>query len=246
MNERFARTRLLVGDEGVERLGAAHTAVFGLGGVGGYALEALARAGVGHLYLYDADYVDATNLNRQLLATENTLNHRKVDAARERVAAINPDCIVHIESAFLTPDNIASLIPETVRFAVEAIDTVTSKVAIIALLAERSVRFVSCMGAGGKLSPEGIHIADIADTRGCPLARAVRQILRKNGVTNGVTCVYTEECPRLSERPAPEIRQGKRVIGTIAYVPGLIGLTAAGVIIEAILGIESPKRKKAH
>ena len=236
MDDRFSRTRLLVGEEGVARLANAHVAVIGLGGVGGYALEALARAGIGRLFLADGDTVDPSNLNRQVLALDSTLGLPKVEAARERVRGINPGARVETIRDFLTPDNVAALIPLDLDYAIDAIDTVATKVHLIAAFCRRGVSVVSCMGAGGKLLPTGVQIADISRTKSCPLARAVRQQLRKLGIFEGVPCVYSEEPPRA---PDEELTcQGKRIQGTIAHVPGIIGLTAAGWVIHQIVSAD--------
>ena len=235
MTDRHARTRLLVGDEGLERLRNAHVAVVGLGGVGGYALEALARAGVGHLYLFDADTVESSDLNRQILATEDTLGQAKVDVARTRVFRINPEAKVEVVRDLLTPDNIEMLLCDTIAFAIDAIDSVEAKIHLIAACVRRNVAFVSCMGAGGKLDPTGFKVADISQTKGCPLARAVRQGLRQQGILHGVRCVYSEEPPKAAQPDVVEQTKGKHVNGTIAYVPAIAGLIAAGTIIHDVL-----------
>lgn len=235
MSERHARTRLLVGDHGLARLRAAHAAVIGLGGVGGYALEALARAGVGRLLLVDPDTVAVSNLNRQLLALESTIGALKVDVARERVRQIDPDIQVDTIAVFLSADNVEAILPPDLGYAVDAIDSVDAKVHLIETLYRRGVRFVSCMGTGNKLAPIGIEVADISKTKSCPLARAVRRELRKRGIETGVRCVYS--CENVATSSGAAIREfgGARVPGTIAHVPGIAGLTAAGVILNDIL-----------
>ena len=235
MSDRHARTRLLVGEDGLRRLQSARVAVIGLGGVGGYALEALARAGVGSLFLVDAEVFDVTNMNRQILALDDTVGRPKVDVARERVLAINPATQVETSRVFVSQENVESLLPEGIGYAVDAIDSVTSKVALLNNLLQRGITFVSCMGAGSRLAATGVRIADINQTKGCPLARAVRQQLRKLGITQGVRCVYAEDTPIQPTEGPPGMYQGKRINGTISYVPGIVGLTAAGVIINDIL-----------
>jgi tRNA A37 threonylcarbamoyladenosine dehydratase len=241
MSDRHARTRLLVGEDGLRRLQRARVAVIGLGGVGGYALEALARAGVGSLFLADAEVIDITNMNRQILALDNTVGRPKVDVARERVLRINPEAQVETSRVFISPDNVESVLPEGIRYAVDAIDSVVSKVALLNNLLKRGISFVSCMGAGNRLAATGIRVADISQTKGCPLARAVRQQLRKLGIMQGIRCVYAEETPIQSTEGPPETYQGKRINGTISYVPGIVGLTAAGVIMNDILGFSGRK-----
>ena len=241
MSDRHARTRLLVGEDGLRRLQSAHVAVIGLGGVGGYALEALARAGVGSLFLVDAEAFDVTNINRQILALDDTVGRPKVDVARERVLRINPEAQVETSRVFISPDNVESLLPEDIRYAVDAIDSVTSKVALLNNLLQRGIAFVSCMAAGSRLAPTDIRVGDISETKGCPLARAVRQRLKRLGIMQGIRCVYAEDTPIQSTEGPPETYQGKRINGTISYVPGIVGLTAAGVIINDILGFPGGK-----
>jgi len=236
MSDRFSRTRLLVGEEGLERLRGARVMIAGLGGVGGYALEALARAGVGSFALIDSDLIEPSNLNRQILALESSLGTPKVDIARERVAQINPDALVESHQVLLTPDNTGSFVSEDIGHAIDAIDAVPAKTALIRTLHERGVPFVSCMGAGAKLDPSAVRVADISETQGCPLARAVRQRLRKHGIETGIRCVYSDE----HRHPAPGDAgdtdpQAPRPQGTIAYLPGIVGLTAAAVIINDLL-----------
>ena len=228
MGERHVRTRLLIGDQGLARLRAAYVAVIGLGGVGGYALEALARAGVGRLLLVDPDTIAVSNLNRQVLALDNTVGALKVDVARERVGQIDPDIQVDTIAEFLSADNVEAMLPPDLGYAVDAIDSVGAKVHLIETLHRRGVRFVSCMGVGNKLAPTGIEVADISETKSCPLARAVRRELRKCGIETGVRCVYSCENVATSSN-------GAGVPGTIAHVPGIAGLTAAGVILNDIL-----------
>lgn len=228
---RFSRTEALVGAEGMARLRAAHVALFGLGGVGSYVLEALARAGVGHLRLIDFDAIEPSNINRQLLALDDTVGRAKVDVARERVAAINPDAEVETFKEYVSPDNVATFLEGGVEYVVDAIDHLEPKVHLLLALHGRGLPFVSCMGSAAKLLPTGVKTGDIHETRYCPLARRVRQELKRHGVTHGVRCVYTEESPkRGAVVDGPE-----RALGTISYVPGLVGLTAAGLILTDIL-----------
>lgn len=237
----FSRTRILTGETGLARLRAARVAVIGLGGVGGYALEALARAGVGRLFLLDAEAFDVTNLNRQILVTAADVGRPKVDVARERVLSINPEAKVETHRARLTPENTAAEVPEGLTGAIDAIDDVAAKVELITLLYERRVPFVSCMGAGSRLDPEGLRVADISGTRGCPLARTVRQRLRRRSISHGVPCVFFETPPCRLEESEPDtnidvdLREGRPPIGSMSYPPGLVGLTAAGVLINTLL-----------
>ena len=234
MADHFIRTRLLVGEDGLRRLRQARVAVFGLGGVGGYALEALARASVGYLVLVDSDAVEATNLNRQVLALHSTLGLPKVEVGRERARQINPGGITEVYRVELTPENVAAVVPKTFDYAIDAIDTVGAKVALLTLLHSRGIRLVSCMGTASKLDPTAIRVGDISETKGCPLARMVRQGLRKAGIEQGIRCVFSEENLGQVSEPDEE-NGGRRYRGTISYVPGLAGLTAAGLIIKDIL-----------
>jgi len=240
--ERFARTRLLVGKKGLDRLALARVAVVGLGGVGGYALEALARAGIGSLFLVDANTVEPNNINRQILALDDTVGRAKVDVARERVLAINPSARVDVLREFLMPETVQNVLPDDVEYAIDAIDSVPTKVSVIRTLVERGVGLVSCMGVGGKLNPCDVRVADIGQTQGCPLARAVRIQLRKQGVYKGVRCVYSEENRGAFSDVDANGAPAKRTQGVISYMPGIVGLTAAGLIVNDILAGGQPGR----
>jgi tRNA A37 threonylcarbamoyladenosine dehydratase len=214
----------------MRRLRRAHVAVYGLGGVGGYVVEALARAGVGRLYLVDSDVVDPTNLNRQVLATVDAVGRPKAEVAAERVLGINPEATVEAVSVELTPETVESHVPRDLSHAVDAIDSVGAKAALILALRARGVPLVCCLGAGGRVDPTSIRVADIEETAGCGLARKLRKRLHRAGVRTGIRCVYSIEPPRLADEPGSE---GKP--GTIAYLPGLLGLTAAGLVLREIL-----------
>lgn len=236
---------MLVGDDGMERLAKAKVGVFGLGGVGSYAVEALARAGVGHLFLLDFDKVDPTNINRQLIALTTTVGQMKVDVARARVLDINPNLDVETCSTFLRIMNVDTVVPGDLDFAIDAIDALGPKANLLLTLHKRGVPYVACMGASSRISPANVRIGDLADVRNCPLAKRVRQRLRKHGIERGVRCVYSDELPQQRFEPDPADAQtrltgepktrSRLVRGTISYLPGLVGLTAAGVIINDIL-----------
>lgn len=239
---RFARTRLLVGEEGATRLARSRVAVYGLGGVGGYAFEALVRAGVGHLYIVDFDVVDPTNLNRQILALESTLGRPKVEVAVERARQINPAVEIEAIRGFITTKSVEDFIPADLAYAVEAIDALSPKSALIAALHRRGVPFIACMGAASRLSPAEIHVGDLNEVRYCPLARRVRQRLRKQGIDGNVRCVYSLEPPKGELDAAegtdaldPTLGRTRMVRGTISYLPGLVGLMAAGEVIQELL-----------
>jgi len=248
--DRFQRTGILVGQDGLERLRNAHVAIFGLGGVGGYALEAIARTGIGNILIADFDTVEPSNINRQLLALDATVGRLKTEVAHERIRQINPTARVVVWSQFIEAEKVEDLLHHfehecafPVQFAIDAIDAVASKASLLYALHNRGAVTVSCMGAGSRLNPTGYQVADIAATRHCPLARAVRQRLRRLGIDSGIRCVYSEEnLNRVAvsdETGATDRGDGdrrkKNAQGTISYVPGLVGLMAAGVIIEDIV-----------
>jgi tRNA A37 threonylcarbamoyladenosine dehydratase len=242
---RFSRTQLLLGEEGMRILSSARIAIFGIGGVGGYALEAVARAGVGRLFIVDFDLVGETNINRQILALSDSIGLPKVSVAEKRVEQINPDVEIDVVREFISPDKTASIIPDDLDYAIDAIDGVNTKVHLILGLLEKRIDFISCMGAASRLVPTGIRVSDISETRYCPLARKIRKRLRRYGISEGVKCVYSEENlksvfePDEIEKDALEetiqVGRRRRIQGSISYVPGIIGMTAAGVAINDVL-----------
>ncbi|MCD8325772.1 MAG: tRNA threonylcarbamoyladenosine dehydratase [Lachnospiraceae bacterium] len=194
MPEQFSRTELLIGKEGLERLQSARVAVFGIGGVGGYAVEALARSGVGSLVLIDDDRVCLSNINRQIIATHKTLGQYKVDVMKERVLDINPQARVEVHRCFFLPENADEFDFSQYSYVVDAVDTVTAKLEIIVRAQKSGVPVISCMGAGNKLDPTGFQVADLYETTGCPLARVMRRECRKRGVER-LKVVYSTEKP---------------------------------------------------
>ncbi|HOJ32525.1 MAG TPA: tRNA threonylcarbamoyladenosine dehydratase [Candidatus Hydrogenedentes bacterium] len=233
------RTRLLIGDQGIQRLRESSVAVYGLGGVGGYAFEALVRAGVGKLYVVDCDIVEPSNLNRQILATQETIGRKKVDVAMERAKAICPDIIIVPVYERILPENVHQLVPNDITYAIEAIDSLGAKVSLIAENYRRGNIFVSCMGAARRLNPEMVRAADISETFGCPLAKRVRTALRKQGIVRGVRCVFSAEPPVVQYQQPNETTGDnalvKRPQGSLSYIPGMLGLFAAGLILSEIL-----------
>lgn len=235
MLDQFSRTELLLGREGMERLARARVAVFGLGGVGGYAVEALARSGVGALELIDSDRLSLTNLNRQLLATRETLGQYKADAARERVLSINPEAAVEARRVFYGPDTAGDFDFAGYDYVVDAIDTVTGKLALIQQAQAAGTRIISCMGAGNKLDPTAFRVADIYETSVCPLARVMRKELKRRGVRH-LKVVYSREVPLepegalYQESLAGEVR--RQVPGSNAFVPAAAGLILAGEVVR--------------
>ena len=230
------RTHIVVGDEGLLRLRTARIFLAGLGGVGSYAAEALARMGVGRLTLADHDVVSGSNLNRQLVALNSTVGLSKAQVMAERIQAINPECRVSLHTEFLTPDSVPELLAEPYDFVLDAIDSLNCKAALVATAYARGLRVVSSMGAGGKLDPSGIRTGDLFDTDVCPLARNMRRRLRRRAVGRGVLAVYSVEPPRPPLAPQPVARGRDRAVnGTVSYMPALFGLTLAGLAIQGLL-----------
>ena len=239
MSEQFLRTEMLLGSDALVRLQKARVAVFGLGGVGGYTVEALARSGVGSLDLIDSDTVSVSNLNRQILATHSTVGMRKVDAARQRVLDINPDCNVRTYPIFYTPETADQFDFTQYDYIVDAIDTVTGKLALVERARDAGTPIICCMGTGNKLDASAFRVADISKTSMCPLARVMRKELAKRGIRH-LKVVYSQEealTPTGWEEEAAAL--GKRQIpGSVAFVPGAAGLLLAGEVIRDLTGFE--------
>lgn len=235
MKEQFLRTEMLLGAQAIARLQSAHVAVFGLGGVGGYAVEALARGGIGRLTLVDNDSISVSNLNRQILATHSTLGLRKTEAARRRVLDINPECIVRIHDVFYTPETADAFDFREYDYIVDAIDTVTGKLQLVKRANEAGTPIISCMGTGNKLDASAFQVADISKTSMCPLARVMRKELGKRGIKH-LKVVYSQEeiiSPKGWEEEAAAL--GKRQIpGSVPFVPGAAGLILAGEVLKDI------------
>ncbi len=232
MNEIFSRTRKLIGDEGLSRLGSARVAVFGIGGVGGYAAEALVRSGIGAIDFFDNDTVAPSNLNRQIIATRDTVGEYKADVMKRRALSINPDICVNAYRCFYMPDTADDYDLSVYTYIIDAIDTVTGKIEIITRADALGVPVISCMGAGNKLDPSRFEVADIYSTSVCPLARTMRRELRKRGIKK-LKVVYSREEPAACA--APDGESGRRAVpGSIAFVPAVAGLTAAGEVVRDI------------
>ena len=236
MNEQFSRTGILLGAEAVEKLANARVAVFGIGGVGGYTVEALARSGVGALDLIDSDTVSVSNINRQILATQSTVGRLKVDVARDRVLDINPDCVVRTYPCFYLPDTADQFDFTQYDYIVDCIDTVTGKLQLVERAVAVGTPIICSMGTGNKLDPSAFQVADISKTTMCPLARIMRKELKKRGI-NHLKVVYSqeealtpvgteEECALLGKRQIP---------GSTAFVPGTAGLILAGEVIKDLI-----------
>jgi len=236
MESQFSRTELLLGSAAMERLHNARVAVFGIGGVGGYAVEALARSGIGTLDLFDHDTVSLTNLNRQIIATHDTLGAKKVDAAKLRIHSINPDAVVNAHPVFYTPDTADQFDFSVYDYIIDAIDTVTGKLCIIQNAMAANVPVISCMGTGTKLDPSKLEITDISKTTICPLARIMRKELRKRGINHLKVVYSTEEALKSVGAEEEAAALGKRTIpGSTAFVPGAAGLLLASAVIRDLL-----------
>ena len=233
----FSRTELLLGVDAMDKLRNARVAVFGLGGVGGYVVEALARSGVGCLDLIDHDTISLTNINRQILATHATVGISKAAAAAARVKDINPDATVHVHETFYLPDTAAQFDFTQYDYIVDAIDTVTGKL-MLALDAQRcGTPIISSMGTGIKLDPTAFRVADISQTKGCPLARIMRKECKKRGIQK-LKVVYSEEEPIPSKLDGleEELPEGRRALpGSVAFVPSVAGLIIAGEVIKDLI-----------
>ena len=234
MNQ-FSRSELLIGPEAMEKLHRSRVAVFGVGGVGGYVVEALARSGVGTLDLIDNDVVSLTNLNRQIIATHATLGMRKVDAAAERVHDICPEIRVNRHNCFFLPENADSFDFTQYDYVVDAVDTVSAKIEIVLRAQAANVPVISSMGAGNKLDPSRFRVADIYQTKVCPLARAMRGLLKRKGVKK-LKVVYSEEEALKPLGEAEDAPQGKRATpGSTAFVPAAAGLILAGEVVRDLI-----------
>lgn len=234
----FDRTELLLGAEAMEKLKNSQVAIFGLGGVGGYVAEALARSGVGALELVDHDTISESNLNRQLLALRSTIGMPKAEAAKARVLDINPHAQVVARQEFYGPDTAANFDFTQYDYVVDAIDTVTGKLALIAAAKQAGVPILCCMGTGNKLDAGKFQIADISKTSVCPLARIMRKECAKRGYKNIKVLYSTEDAltPALTEKDLAELPEGRRTIpGSVAFVPSVAGLLIAGEVIRNLI-----------
>lgn len=232
----FERTEILIGETGLARLAHTHIFLAGLGGVGSWCAEALARAGVGRLTLVDMDRVAASNINRQLPALHSTIGQFKTEVMAARIRDIHPGCQLSVLTEFITPENVAALLPDDVDFVVDCIDSLNCKVALIVAARLRGLPVASSMGAGNKLDVSRVRVSDIAKTEVDPLAREVRTRLRRQGIQRGVLCVWSNEPGRAPRPPEPTAQGRARAVnGTIAYLPPLFGLMLAGAVIQRLL-----------
>lgn len=247
----LSRTELLIGNDGLGKLKNAKVMVFGVGGVGSFAVEALTRAGVGTLILVDDDTVCLTNLNRQIHATYQTVSKVKVEVMKERVLSINRKCNVITHQVFVTPDNLSELIPDDVDYVIDAIDTVSAKIALAQYCYEKGINVIASMGTGNKLDPTQFKVADIYNTKICPLAKVMRYELRKRGVKK-LKVVYSEEKPRKPKEDdvatcknacicnggTKKCAIKRQIPGSISFVPPVAGMILGGEVVKSILEIE--------
>ena len=232
----FSRTRLLLGSAAMEKLKNSRVAVFGLGGVGGYTVEALARSGVGALDLIDHDTISLTNINRQLLATLDTVGMSKAEAARQRVLSINPDAHVTARPVFYSPDTADDFDFSQYDYIVDAVDTVTAKLALITAAKAAGTPILSCMGTGNKLNPSLFQITDISKTSVCPLARIMRKECAKRGLKHVKVLFSTEDPLPATEESTEELPEGRRSLpGSVAFVPSVAGLLIAGEVVKDLI-----------
>ena len=232
VDERFARTALLIGDSAVEKLNNSHIAVFGVGGVGGYVVEALVRSGIGHIDIIDNDTVNASNINRQIIATENSIGRYKTEVMAERIHMINPACEVTEHRCFFLPENKDEFDFSQYDYVIDAIDTVTAKIAIIMACKETDTPVMSSMGTGNKLDPTQLQVSDIYKTSVCPLAKVMRHELKKRDIKK-LKVVYSTEIPRKPQKEIPAQGPGRRdTPGSTSFVPPVAGMIIASEVVK--------------
>jgi tRNA A37 threonylcarbamoyladenosine dehydratase len=246
----LSRTELLIGKEALEKLKDSTVVIFGLGGVGSFSLEAIARSGIGHIVIVDDDTVCLTNINRQIQANFHTIGKYKADVLRDRVLDINPNCKIEAYKTFVKEDNIDEIIPDKTNYVIDAIDTVSSKISLIMWCKKHNVNIISCMGTGNKLDPTKFKIADIYDTKICPLAKVMRHELRKRGIDK-VKVLYSEEVPRKPKiDEVVTCKEGcvcaggsrkclakRQIPASNSFVPPVAGMIIGGEVIKDIIHI---------
>ena len=232
-NAAFKRTELMLGHEGMERLANSFVVLAGVGAVGGFALEALVRAGVGRIRIIDFDVVEESNLNRQILATRDTLGRVKVDLAAKRAKSINPEINIEVLKVFISPDHLEEVFSDSPDLLIDAIDTITAKVTLLKSTTQKGIKTFSSMGAALRTETSMIKIAPLSKTKVCPLASAIRNNLRKQGfdsILDKITCVYSEE--PVTVIPTERNDNGKSILGSLPTIPAIFGLTLANEAIK--------------
>lgn len=248
MQHKFSRTEILIGKEGLEKLKDSKVMVFGVGGVGSFTVEALARAGVGHLILVDYDDICLTNINRQLHALHSTIGEAKVDVMKNRIKEINPEAEVEALKEFYSAEGADRLLGRQIDYVVDAIDTVSGKVSLAKECLTRGIPLISSMGAGNRITAENYKVTDISKTSGDPLAKAMRKLLRKEGITKGVKVVYSPDLPLTPLPTEADCRNNcicpggdahcalkRQIPGSISFVPSVVGLLLAGEVVRDLL-----------
>lgn len=240
MEDQFSRTRMLFGNDAIERLKGCRVAVFGIGGVGGYATEVLARSGVGHLELFDNDQVNVTNINRQIVALHSTLGQYKVDVAADRIRDINPECMVVPHRMFYLPECADEVDLSQFDYVVDCIDTVQAKLELVRRCHRLGVPIICSMGAANKLNPSGFRVADLSKTSVDPLAKVMRQTLRREGIYH-VKVVFSEEIPMRPVEPNDDAQKNEKrrsIPASNAFVPPAAGLVIGGEVVKNLIGLE--------
>jgi len=240
MSDQFSRTRILLGEDGIEKLHNARVIIFGVGGVGGYTAESLARCGVGHIELVDSDTVSMTNINRQIIALHSTVGRYKTEVMRDRILDINPDAEVVVHNCFYLPETADQFDFKKYDYVIDAVDTVTAKLSIIVEAKKNDTPVISSMGAGNKMDPASFQVADIYKTSVCPLAKVMRRELKKRGIKK-LKCVYSTELPMEIDETSPEYKaeleeSGKRQIpGSTAFAPSVAGLIIGSEVVKDLI-----------
>ncbi len=235
MSEIFSRQNIVFGSDSLEKLKKSRVAVFGVGGVGGYVCEALARSGVGELDIVDNDTVSVSNINRQIIALHSTIGRNKVEVCKERLLDINPDLKVNEHNCFFLKDNESEFEFEKFDYIVDAIDTVSGKLALAVIADKLDIPIISSMGAGNKTDPTQFKVADIYKTSVCPLAKAMRKLCRENNVKK-LKVVYSEELPTIKEEIVDETSNKRQIPGSVSFVPSVVGLIMAGEVVKDLIG----------
>lgn len=241
MGNKFDRTKRLLGADAMNKLKNSHVAVFGIGGVGGHAADALIRSGIGEITIVDSDEVAESNINRQLIATTKTVGRKKVEVMREHLLEINPEVIVHVYDCFFLPETKDQFDFSAYDYVIDAVDTVTAKLALVEACKEAGVPIVSSMGAGNKLDPTAFEVTDIYKTTVCPLAKVMRKELKARGIKK-LKVVYSKEIPlepiEDEDFVSDEVRRRRSTPGSIAFVPSVAGLILAGEVVKDISGTD--------
>ncbi|MFI3141848.1 MAG: tRNA threonylcarbamoyladenosine dehydratase [Clostridia bacterium] len=233
MIDKFSRTQLLLGDDAMQKLSQAHVAIFGVGGVGGYALEALVRSGIGTIDLIDNDTVSITNLNRQIIATVDTVGKSKVEVAKQRAMSINPEVKINCFDTFYLPETSDEFDFSKYDYIIDAIDTVSGKISLVEKAQKEGAKIICSMGAGNKLDPTAFEVSDIYKTSVCPLAKVMRYELKRRGIKK-LKVVYSKELP-IKPQISEEITSKRVTPGSVSFVPSVVGLIIAGEVIKDLI-----------